>query len=339
MLGDYEAFASSIARAPLTPFAYRHPLATLRTLAAVARRARAVHADVILSSHLGYLAHAAATRTLLGTPACFHLGLPGPGGRPGHKGAWMYSRIGAGVAPSLHTLRSWRDSGWPAAALHHVPNWVDASRFIPVPDRRTLRTRLGLVADGPIVVFVGRICEQKGIGSLLEAWPAVRARVPGAQLVLVGGLAPGYADVFGELLAAMPAGDRAAVDVRPPVDRPEEFYAVADVVCAPSVQAEAFGLAVVEAMACGVPVVATDLGVTAELLGDEGAALLVPAGEVGALADRLAEWLAHPDAAAVGMKLRARVQRMHPIGAGVDAYEGILRTLARSKPAPAGGLG
>ncbi|MGA4801649.1 glycosyltransferase family 4 protein [Streptomyces lavendulocolor] len=67
-----------------------------------------------------------------------------------------------------------------------IHNGVDARRFTAGPGRAAARAALGLPPTAPLVVCVGRLCRQKGQDVLLDAWPAVLARVPDARLVLVG---------------------------------------------------------------------------------------------------------------------------------------------------------
>lgn len=171
-----------------------------------------------------------------------------------------------------------------------VRNGVDTDRFTAPPPsapahetrRLACRARLaalrGVPSAAPLVVCVGRLCEQKGQRTLLGAWPRLAARMPGVRLALVGDgpdrerlrrLAP-HGTVF--------AGDSDEVD---------RWYAAADVVVLPS-RWEGMALTPLEAMACGRPVVVSDVDGARELLppGQEDACL-VPPGDADALADAL----------------------------------------------------
>jgi len=159
------------------------------------------------------------------------------------------------------------------------------------PASRRPARRAGLAAlrdvppEAPLVVCVGRLCEQKGQELLLAAWPRIAARAPGARLALVGDgpyrrrlarLAP-YGTVF--------AGD--AQHVGP-------WYEAADVVVLPS-RWEGMALMPLEAMACGRPVVVTDVGGARESLPPRlREPCLVPAGDVDALATAVARLLEDP---------------------------------------------
>lgn len=174
-----------------------------------------------------------------------------------------------------------------------VPNGVDLDRFTPdggPPDpARDPRGSLPALSDlGPadhLVVCVGRLCPQKGQDLLLRAWPEVTARLPGARLVLVGD-----GPDRDRLLRGAPEGVLFAGATRDAVP----WYRAADVVVQPS-RWEGMALAPLEAMACGRPVVLTDVDGARESLppGQEGRCL-VPPDDPGALAHALLGLLTDP---------------------------------------------
>lgn len=150
-----------------------------------------------------------------------------------------------------------------------VPNGVDTARFAPEGHGP---------ARVPLVVCVGRLCRQKGQDVLLRAWPAVAARVPEARLVLVGD-GPDAARLR-ERAGPRVAFVGAAADAAP-------WYRAADVVVLPS-RWEGMALAPLEAMACGRPVVVTDVdGARESLPGDHRPHALVPPEDPEALARAL----------------------------------------------------
>jgi glycosyltransferase involved in cell wall biosynthesis len=164
-----------------------------------------------------------------------------------------------------------------------IPNGVDveALRQRSPADQRAARTALGL-PDRPTVVCVGRISPQKGQDVLLDAWPALRKRVPEALLILVG---PGAEALTLEAESGILAvGNQAA---------PTDWLAAADVVAVPS-RWEGMSLVALEALAVGRSIVATDADGNAEAI-QPGAGAIVPIGKADALAAELALRLERPD--------------------------------------------
>jgi glycosyltransferase involved in cell wall biosynthesis len=221
------------------------------------------------------------------------------------------------LAVSDHVARLVRDR-YPRFAERVLvqPNGFDPSRF-PGRERinarhrselEDLKKRLGL-ANQPIVLFVGRISAEKGLHYLLEALPAIRARVPDVRVVLAGGpyslLSPlptrrrpelqGRRDWrarYGASLARLAEPFEDTVVFAGAV-RPHEIplaYALADVYVQPSV-IEAYGLPVIEAMASGLPVVATTAGGMPEQVADGETGLLVPPGDPRSLAEAISRVL------------------------------------------------
>ncbi|MBU1671183.1 MAG: glycosyltransferase family 4 protein [Actinobacteria bacterium] len=167
-----------------------------------------------------------------------------------------------------------------------VPNGVDTARFkpgLPAP---------GGFPDGPTVLFVGRDEPRKGLGVLLEAFPAVREAVPGCRLVLAGsGIAP--AKVARRLPAGL-ASEVAVVGFVPNEDLPA-YYSAASVFCAPALGGESFGVVLIEAMASGTPVVASDIPGYASVVEQAGGGVLFPRDDSEGLAHEVADLLADED--------------------------------------------
>jgi glycosyltransferase involved in cell wall biosynthesis len=174
----------------------------------------------------------------------------------------LYRQADAYVAMSKAFAPSYAASGLPAERFHVIPQGVDTARFRPDPTRRTsVRTKLELAPDAPVVVFVGSLIERKGIDVLLRAWPEVHAQYPGAILLLAG---PG--DLSGPAAAAAWAAmsDEVHSSVRclGRRDDVEDLLAAADAFVFPS-RREGFGTVIIEAMATGLPCVVAQLpGIT-----------------------------------------------------------------------------
>lgn len=182
-----------------------------------------------------------------------------------------------------------------------VPNGIDVDRFAPSP--------LGPDQAGRLLYF-GTLVRKKGVLDLCRAFPAVLARVPSARLRLVGrdaadsrtGGSSTVALARDALARATRTGGgvesdlREAVDFAGPLPNDEIPRAIADAaLCVFPSYAEALPLVWLEAMACGRPVVAYDIGWAREIVDDGIDGVLVPAGDVDALAAAVAALLGLPD--------------------------------------------
>jgi glycosyltransferase involved in cell wall biosynthesis len=171
--------------------------------------------------------------------------------------------------------------------VHFIPNGVDTEQFRPGAARvGALRVRFGIAAETPLVGFVGRLSVEKGPDLFLRAALSVRAQCPEAEFVLVGEgpmqkSLQTFTDRFGLAEVVHFAG---AQD-----DMPRIFNEL-DVVVSSS-QSEAMPLAVMEAMASGVPVIACKVGGIPDLVAHGVTGWLVDVGDCDGLATRVVELL------------------------------------------------
>jgi phosphatidylinositol alpha-mannosyltransferase len=162
-----------------------------------------------------------------------------------------------------------------------VPNGVYVDRFAgakPLDD----------LPAGRRIVFLGRIDEpRKGLDLLLEALPAIAARVPDVQLLVAG---PGDVEEVREAMDPRVADRVHLLGLVSEADKPR-VYASGDVYVAPNTHGESFGIVLIEAMATGTPVVASDLPAFRRVLDDGEAGVLFPVGDTAALAASVAALL------------------------------------------------
>lgn len=165
----------------------------------------------------------------------------------------------------------------------------------------------GWPGTGGAVGFLGRLDEpRKGLAVLLEAFEQVAAVRPGARLLVAG---PGELTDLRRLPAVV--ADRVTVLGRiEEADKPR-FFRSLDVYAAPNTGGESFGIILLEAMAVGCPIVASDLAAFRRVLQDGAAGALVPAGEAPGLAAGLAAALDDPAAAAARAAVAADVVRRY----------------------------
>ncbi|MDP8899836.1 MAG: glycosyltransferase family 4 protein [Actinomycetota bacterium] len=214
-----------------------------------------------------------------------------------------------------------------------VENGVDVERF----------RGKGPPHDRPRVLYVGLLTPRKGVVDLLRASELLRSRGVSHELVIVGGTPDEGPEAEAEVRAV--AGDGVVLrGVRPHEEMPA-VYRDADVFCLPSWW-EAMPLSVLEAMASGLPVVATRVGDIPRIVDDEVTGILVPARDHEALADALEVYLADSGRRrAAGQAGRERVEKGYSVDAmvraTVDAYRSVtessLTTPSRQLNEPAAG--
>lgn len=196
-----------------------------------------------------------------------------------------------------------------------IPPGVDLERFYP-HDSQTARRKLGL-PDNPIVLFVGRVDPMKGIETLVDGFAHLRSEtrhdLP-PVLVFVGGsltrLSDGSTTLGADLLSvrnrarALGIEDAIIFTGSEPQELLPDYYAAATVCAVPS-RYESFGLVAVEAMACGLPVVASRAGGLKFTVEEDISGLLVPPENPVALAGALDRVIRDPDLRA-SMQVGAR---------------------------------
>ncbi|MFG2665513.1 glycosyltransferase [Streptomyces sp. NPDC048387] len=215
-----------------------------------------------------------------------------------------------------------------------IRNGVDLTRFRPghadrdrdrAEARACLRLPAALQGAGPLAVCVGRLCPQKGQDVLIRAWPEVSATVPGARLALVGDGPDAE-----RLRRTAPPGVHFAgsvADIRP-------WLQAADLVVLPS-RWEGMALAPLEAMACGRPVLVSDVsGARESLPSGHGRLCLVPPDDPTALAKALGRLLAEPRLLTeLGEQAQQHARTEFDVRRTTDAVTGLYHELlGRSRP-------
>lgn len=288
--------------APTYPdFALPLPLAP-----ALARRLQALDLDVFHAQH-PFLLGASARRLAraAGRPLVFthhtlydryahYVPLPRPLVRWGAV-RWS-TRFANGadlvVVPSAALRERLRAQGV-RRPIEVVPTGTEPARFHP-GDRRAARDALGLPASARLLLYVGRLDREKNLEFLLEAFAAVAARVAGAEFLLVG---RGMREAaLREVAARRGIGARVRFAGGVPREAVVRYYQAADVFVFASTT-ETQGLAVLEAMSVGVPVVAVRASGVEEAVVDGVTGLLVPE-HPGTFAAAVQLVLTDPDLAA-----------------------------------------
>ena len=239
----------------------------------------------------------------------------GGGPRRQHE-RWLWRLTRAMICNSLALRDVLLGLGVPPDRLHYIPNGVDTERFAPAAPPPSARP--------PEILCVARLAGDKDHETLFRALALVRERHPHVVLRLVGD-GPREAELKA-LAASSPVRDAVlftpgVLDVRP-------FYDGARIFALASVR-EGQPNAVLEAMACGLPVCATRVGGIPHLLDSGGCGLLSPAGDAGGIAANLLRLLDTPSLGdGLGRRGRRRAEQAFSFAAMVAAHETLFETCA-----------
>ena len=212
-----------------------------------------------------------------------------------------------------------------------VYNAVDSIAFARTFDVMGTRQTLGLAANDLVVGMVSRLERWKGLEVFLHAMAIVRRRVPQARGMIVGDVVPYDREYRQSLLVLRDElGLSEGVNFCPFQGDMPMTMAALDLLVLASTSPEPFGRVLIEAMAAGKPVVATDSGAAPEIVEHGTNGLLVPAGDVQALANAIVSVLEQPERAKeMGRKGQARVQERFDVRHYVDGVEAVYRYLLR----------
>ena len=232
----------------------------------------------------------------------------------GHEVGWSMlpvarnalRRIGDGTDivtyVSRYTRGRFASAFGPHAALEYVPPGVDTDRFAPNPDARAeMRSRYGL-DERPVIVCLSRLVPRKGQDMLIRALPAIRRRVGGAALVVVGG-GP-YSTALHRLAQQVGVTEHVVFTGGVPGAELPAHHAMADVFAMPcrtrgaGLDVEGLGIVYLEASSTGVPVVAGRSGGAPETVVDGETGRVVDGTDVDEIATAVSDILGDPQRAA-----------------------------------------
>jgi glycosyltransferase involved in cell wall biosynthesis len=227
------------------------------------------------------------------------------------SGAFIWDKPGRGTRPALRHLFSplialrnrrlrradsflsisrvirdeYLDSTFPEARIADIPNGIDLQRFTPVSPEQvpSLRRELGLPAQEPVFVYSGKLNRGKGLELLLSVWKSYVADGRPGHLLLVGAGGGQSLSCESELNAFVSTHALSSrVTFSGYRNDVERWLQASDIFVFPS-EAESFGLAPLEANACGLPALCTPAGALAETAPDGEAGLAFPVGDAVAL--------------------------------------------------------
>ncbi|HSU13284.1 glycosyltransferase family 4 protein [Longimicrobium sp.] len=314
--------------------------ATLWNALAIARAARRHRAELVhLNNGLGPLEALLAAR-LAGIPVVAHLRDFHPPGR--YLGMGLARGISHVLAVSGAVAESLDGGPVPRARISVVHDPVDVDRLERAAGMRgAVRAGLGIAPDAVAIGIVGRVIPWKGQLEFARAAIGAMAEEPAIHAVVIGDESDGgraYVDAVRAVVDASPfAGRFTFAGYRADV---EECHAALDVVVHASITPEPFGMVVPEAMAAGRAVIAADAGGPREVVAHDIDGLLVPPGDVPALAAAMVRLARDPElrermGAAGRRKARERFRPEASATAVADVYAAVLAERPAAAPVAA----
>ncbi|MEK7728915.1 MAG: glycosyltransferase family 4 protein [candidate division KSB1 bacterium] len=197
-----------------------------------------------------------------------------------------------------------------------IHNGIDHEAFVQSA-RRSFRVEWNIPPHAPVLGFVGQLDERKGLGVLLSAFELIQQRLPEARLVLAGE-GPLREMIESEIREQ---GWERSVLLAGFVDDAAAIMQAIDVLLLPSYW-EGFGIVILEAMACGRPVITTNISSMPEIVDDGRTGYLIPPGATAALAERAVELLQNKSLReSMGRAGRARVAEHFSHDVMIDRLE------------------
>ena len=242
------------------------------------------------------------------------------------------------VAPSPAIEQELITADYDEERIHAIPNGVAVPESANDSSRRKAARQalasadhaLRVDGDAPVVLYVGRLHPEKGLETLLAAWPKILAQYPNARLWLIG---KGIAErQLRQQIAEL--GIAKSVALPGVFDDVEDALAAANLFVHPS-RSEGMSRALLEAMAAGLPILASDISGNRNVLDSGTEGLFFPVGDDAALSSAVLKTLADRDLGQrLGTAARERVRRDYSLDMMVDRHLQLFDTLtSRSEPA------
>lgn len=244
--------------------------------------------------------------------------------RRGQYSRWLIRKMDAVIAAS-GKAHSYLEV--PATIILHG---IDANDFAPTPDRRALRAKLGLDPDALILGCFGRLRKQKGTDLFVDAMIELLPRHPEAQGIIMGGVTreqEAFVDDLKGRIAAAGLTDRLRILPEDKGFTIAPWFQASDIYIAPQ-RWEGFGLTPLEAMSCGVPVVATRVGAFEDLVQPEHTGFLVDPEDLEAMIQATDALMSNAEMREkMGKAAREKVLAQHQIAQEADAINAVYKQL------------
>jgi N-acetyl-alpha-D-glucosaminyl L-malate synthase BshA len=218
---------------------------------------------------------------------------------------------------------TYRAFGCVSCNLRVIPNFVNLKEYMPLPESRDAGCRTSVAPEGhKVVTHVSNFREVKRVKDVIRVFARIHRAMPATMLMIGDG--PEREDAEQEARELEVAQD---VRFLGRIDSVASLLQASDLFLLPS-QTESFGLAALEAMACGCPVVATRAGGIPEVVDDRVSGILEPVGSVEAMGRRAVELLRDPAAHAAMREAAIAKARLYSADTVVPMYEALYQEFA-----------
>jgi glycosyltransferase involved in cell wall biosynthesis len=236
-------------------------------------------------------------------------------------GRWIPDHV---ISCSKAAAETHSQFGYPGGKMSIIPNGFDVDKFRPNDERRIeVRNELNIPREAPVIGMVARFHPLKDHENFLEAAVHAQEEIPDLHFVLVGKNIRSDVSLFRKYKKNLEEGTLRLLGLRDDIPRLMPSFDVASL----SSKTEAFPMVIGEAMACGVPCVATNVGDVSYLIGNTG--IVVPPRDSGALAEAWCQILemSSEEREALGRRARERVQEIFSQEAVLEQYQSIYERL------------
>lgn len=257
-----------------------------------------------------------------------------PNRRMAHE-RWLAKVVDGIVAPSVMERQNLLCHYHPRPEIiHTIPCGVNLDQFQPI-DKRVARKALAIDEDAQMALYVGRFASVKGIDTLIGAVARLKVSVPNLHLVVVGGDGPNAESTRmlthcvdqHQLAPQVTFAGRIDQNVLP------QYYSAADFLALPS-HYESFGLVMLEALACGTPVVATPVGAATTLIKEGVNGVVADSSDETALARAIARMLDTPPGSQAAIRATAAAYHWRDVAALLTKTYALLDKQAQSEQSP-----
>ena len=199
------------------------------------------------------------------------------------RSATSFVAISSDIATELIT------NGVKPSIIHYLPNSVDTETFFPVSidEKRVLRHKLAILKKEIIITFTGRLVSYKGLPLLMNVWKEIQRKHTYAGLLLVGSGGLDIHNCEAQLKEYVGSNElQESIYFTGEVNNVHEYLQASDIFVFPT-ESEAFGISLIEAMACGLPVISTAVGGVKDIIVHKHNGLVSEAGNFEQLYDAL----------------------------------------------------